>query len=57
MGALLRAYDWITAPLGPVHDWPACLRTAVSLCLNSHFPTVIFWGPELRMLYNDAKKS
>jgi len=54
MGALMRAYDWAASPLGPVNDWPQSLRTIVSLCLTSRFPTVIFWGPELRMLYNDA---
>jgi PAS domain S-box-containing protein len=54
MGALMRAYDWAASPLGPVHDWPPCLRAVVSLALNSQFPIVIFWGPELRMLYNDA---
>lgn len=54
MGALMRAVDRADSPLGPVRDWPPCLRTVVSLCLTSQFPTVIFWGPELRMLYNDA---
>ncbi|MGE0825413.1 MAG: PAS domain S-box protein [Candidatus Binatia bacterium] len=54
MGALIRAFDWSSSPLGPVSQWPSSLRTAVNLCLNSHFPIVIFWGPELRMLYNDA---
>lgn len=27
---------------------------AISLCLNSSFPTAIYWGPELYVLYNDA---
>ena len=27
---------------------------AISLCLNSSFPTAIYWGPELYLLYNDA---
>ena len=42
------------SPLGPVAGWPSSLRMAVSLGLNSQFPTVIFWGPDLVMLYNDA---
>lgn len=54
MGALMRAHDWIASPLGPVNTWPPSLRVTVSLCLNSQFPTVIFWGPDLVMLYNDA---
>jgi len=54
MGALMRALDWSATPLGPVSDWPQSLRTAVSICLASRFPMLIWWGPALVMLYNDA---
>ena len=54
MGALMRSFDWSKTPLGPVSVWPQSLRTAVSICLNSRFPILIWWGPELVMLYNDA---
>ena len=54
MGACMQTFEWSTSAVGPVADWPASLRMAVSLCLNSQFPTVIFWGPDLLMLYNDA---
>jgi signal transduction histidine kinase/DNA-binding response OmpR family regulator len=54
MGALMRALDWSTTPLGPVSSWPQSLRTTVSTCLSSRFPILIWWGPELVMLYNDA---
>jgi PAS domain-containing protein len=27
---------------------------AMSLCLNSSFPTAIYWGPDFHILYNDA---
>ncbi|MDQ6604208.1 MAG: PAS domain-containing protein, partial [Chloroflexota bacterium] len=54
MGALMRALDWSAMPLGPVGDWPQSLRTSVSICLASRFPMLIWWGPELVMLYNDA---
>jgi signal transduction histidine kinase len=54
MGALMRSIDWSTTPLGPVENWPQSLRTSVSICLASHFPMLIWWGPELVMLYNDA---
>jgi len=30
------------------------LRTAMNIALASRYPTVIFWGTELRMLFNDA---
>src|SRR5262245_37316913 len=54
MGALLRSLDWSTTPLGPAEKWPQSLRTSLSICLNSRFALLIWWGPELVMLYNDA---
>ncbi|RYZ38448.1 MAG: PAS domain S-box protein [Myxococcaceae bacterium] len=54
MGALMRSMDWSTTPLGPVKGWPQSLRTAVSTCINSAFPMMLFWGPELVKLYNDS---
>lgn len=54
MGTLMRALDWSQTALGPVQAWPQSLRTAISICLNSRFPMLIWWGPELIMLYNDA---
>ncbi|MCY1044918.1 ATP-binding protein [Corallococcus sp. bb12-1] len=53
MGSLLRAHDWSTNSLGPLEDWPQSLRTSVSTMLRSPYPIILFWGPELRMLYND----
>lgn len=54
MGARLRALDWSLTPLGPVEDWPQSLRTAVTICLASRFPIVLYWGSEFVVLYNDA---
>jgi signal transduction histidine kinase/CheY-like chemotaxis protein len=54
MGALMRSRDWTTSPLGAPATWPDTLKSAVATCLSSHFPMVIWWGPELLMLYNDA---
>jgi hypothetical protein len=54
MGALLRTIDWANNPLGPVAKWPASLRTMVSVMLGNSFPMGIWWGPELRHLYNDG---
>ena len=54
MGALMRSLDWTKTPLGPVSSWPQSLRTSVSTCLNSRFAILIWWGPDLVMLYNDA---
>ena len=54
MGALMRAHDWSTSPLGEPALWPDTLKSTVATCLNSRFPIVVWWGPELIMLYNDA---
>ncbi|HVY46437.1 MAG TPA: PAS domain-containing protein, partial [Minicystis sp.] len=54
MGALMRAKDWSETALGPVDAWPQSLRTTVSTCLNSRFPILVWWGPDLVKLYNDA---
>ena len=52
-GALMRAKDWSATPLGPAERWPQSLRTSVSICLGSQFPMVLWWGPDLTILYND----
>ncbi len=54
MGARVRAHDWSQTELGPLERWPQSLLTAVDVCLNSRFPMVVFWGPSLITLYNDA---
>ena len=53
MAELILKRDWSDG-LGPIETWPAALRSALSICLNSSFPTAIYWGPELRLLYNDS---
>ncbi len=54
MGVLMRSLDWSQLPLGAVENWSPSLRIALSICLNSRFPMVIWWGKELVLLYNDA---
>ncbi|QUS42619.1 hybrid sensor histidine kinase/response regulator [Tardiphaga alba] len=57
MGALMRAYDWRSSPLGPPSGWPQGLRTAIRILLNSYHPIFIWWGPELIQFYNDAYRA
>ncbi|RRV10103.1 response regulator [Pseudomonas sp. v388] len=57
MGALIRAHDWISTPLGAPETWPQSLRSAIGICLHSSFPTAIYWGGDLCLLYNDAWRS
>jgi PAS domain S-box-containing protein len=55
MGERIRAFDWSKSPVGLVGEWPQSLKTAVSICLGSRYPIVIWWGKEaLTQFYNDA---
>jgi PAS domain S-box-containing protein len=54
MGDLIRSTDWSGSPLGEPQFWPQSLRTALSVCLNSPIVSALYWGPEFRVLYNDA---
>src|SRR4051812_8986555 len=54
MGALMRAYDWASTPLGVPASWPQGLRIALRILLNTHHPMFIWWGEELVQFYNDA---
>ncbi|MEW5918091.1 MAG: ATP-binding protein, partial [Gemmatimonadota bacterium] len=54
LGERMRNFDWASTPLGPVEHWPQSLRSAVSILLPSKAQIVLFWGPELITLYNDA---
>ena len=54
MAERLLAFDWSQTSLGPIATWPASLRAAVGICMNSRFPMFVWWGPELVNIYNDA---
>ncbi|MFD1148482.1 SpoIIE family protein phosphatase [Saccharothrix hoggarensis] len=54
MARRVVALDWSSTQVGPIEGWPAGLRTAVGICLSSRHPMVIWWGPDLVLLYNDA---
>ena len=54
MAGRVRTTDWSRTPLGPMERWPASLRLALGICLNSRFPMFVWWGPDLIKIYNDA---
>ncbi len=54
MAKRMFEFDFSDTPLGPVPGWPQSLRSAVNICLTTNFPIVLFWGPQLAVLYNDA---
>lgn len=51
---LLRKLDWAAHALGETDAWPASLRSAVCLMVNTRIPMFILWGPAHVCLYNDA---
>lgn len=51
---MVLEHDWAATPLGAQAEWSPTLRTVVSTCLNSRFPSLLMWGPELVMVYNDG---
>lgn len=52
--SLLRDFSWSESPLKCPDEWPQALQYAVRFLLDSKTAIYIAWGPELRLLYNDA---
>jgi hypothetical protein len=55
MGARTRAMDWSGTAVGSPAKWSQSLKAAVSICLGSRHPIVVWWGrPDYTQFYNDA---
>ncbi len=54
MGRAIAAADWSAHPVGPAAQWPAALRTALAMVLDSGFPSYVAWGPQFHVFYNVA---
>lgn len=54
VGRLLLRRDWSSTPLGPIEHWPQRLHEVLKLCLNSNFPYIVYWGPQLLTFWNSA---
>jgi PAS domain S-box-containing protein len=54
MADRVRRFPWETTPVGAISSWPDALVCAVNLMLESQFPMLLAWGPEMVLLYNDA---
>ncbi|MGW5263236.1 SpoIIE family protein phosphatase [Microbispora sp. NPDC004025] len=54
MARRMRDLPWSGTSMGDPATWPTSLRTACRICLTSRFPMIVWWGEELRFLYNDA---
>ncbi len=53
LASLIRSYDWAGSDLGPLENWPASLKNALDIILQSPIPMIILWGPAGICLYND----
>ncbi len=54
MAQKIASHSWSETPLGPIETWPAALRSVLQMMLYQRQAICLFWGPELRILYNDA---
>ncbi len=52
--ARIAAFDWASTSLGATQSWPASLSVVVGVVLRSRQAMCVLWGPEQRLLYNDA---
>ncbi|MCD2516408.1 response regulator [Massilia sp. G4R7] len=48
------SYDWSASVLGDPSGWPAPLRVAADLLLNSPLPGLLVWGRETVLVFNEA---
>lgn len=54
MAQLIAGLDFSNCALGPIENWPGCLKAAVNLALPADAQIVIFAGKDYIALYNDA---
>ena len=54
LGRMFASYDWAAHPLGDPADWSPAKRAVVAVTLTSRFPTILWLGDSLYLLYNDA---
>jgi PAS domain S-box-containing protein len=54
MADRIRRFPWETTALDAISKWSETLLCAVNMMLESQFPMLLLWGPEMVVLYNDA---
>jgi PAS domain S-box-containing protein len=50
----IKSFDWSNHSIGDISGWTPAFRTALSMVMNSGFPSYIMWGKEFYVFYNDA---
>ena len=51
---LVDKFDWASTPLGRRDRWAPALKAIVGMVLCSNHPMLLWWGPKLIQIYNDA---
>jgi signal transduction histidine kinase/ActR/RegA family two-component response regulator len=51
---LICGIDWASTSLGPMKDWPVSLKSMTSMVLAAEQAMLLWWGPDLIQIYNDA---
>ncbi len=54
MADRIRRFPWDTKAIGAISGWSETLLCAVNMILESQFPMLLLWGPEMVVIYNDA---
>jgi len=54
MRAAIAQHDWSRTSLRAVENWPDTLKTVLGFVLDTAFPMLIMWGPDLIQVYNDG---
>lgn len=55
--SLYKSHPWPLVGLPPYESWPQSLKTTTSYILASTYPSALWWGPSLILMYNDAYAS
>ena len=54
MGQFISSFNWSKTALGAVTQWPLLLKSTVNSVLLSPLASVILWGTDGIMIYNDG---
>ncbi|OCK84334.1 hypothetical protein K432DRAFT_422644 [Lepidopterella palustris CBS 459.81] len=50
----IRKFDWASTPVGPIETWSSHLRLMCLFTMAHPVASVLFWGPRMTMIYNEA---
>lgn len=54
IASLIHQFDWAKTSIGPLSNWPYCLKSIVSIILRAKVPMILMWGADGVMIYNDG---